>query len=130
MAKFATRVVFSHVLFKALVKTCTPHASESIAYSSTLGMWYVNIFTCILLCMHSSCTPSKIMSFVRGLCENTSTIVNLAVGSTVCKYFITYNIAQFKLDCTRMSHNYTTQHIFVLHAYLFACAQKIDDILH
>ena len=32
MSKFTTRVVFSHVLFEILVKTCVTHASERIAH--------------------------------------------------------------------------------------------------
>ena len=38
---------------------------------------------CILLRVHSSCTQTKIVSFVRVPYENTSAIVNLAVSCTV-----------------------------------------------
>ena len=40
MAKFTTRVVFSCVLFKALVKTRVPHASEPIAH---VGIVHVSL---------------------------------------------------------------------------------------
>ena len=57
--------------------------------------WHaVNIFTCILLRVHNSCTRTKAARFVWVPHKNTNAIVNLVMSCTVC----TYGTAQFKLE--------------------------------
>ena len=60
--------------------------------------WHaVNIFTCILLCVHSSCTRTKIISFVWVPRENTSVIVNLVVSCTVGHCWCNYTTASLEI---------------------------------
>ena len=105
------------------------HLDSYIRYSTAIGHasileypWRaVNIFTCILLYVHSLCTRTKNASFVRVPCENTSAVVNLAMSCTVrqttCEIDTTsscvYRIIHKSTDNTRRTnkntHKFTTR---------------------
>ena len=80
-----TRLLAS--IYHELVLTRETHVSI-LEYS-----WCaLNIFTCILLLMHSLCTRQKIASLFQVLHENTSAIVNLDVSCTVYTHTVQLNL--------------------------------------
>ena len=59
------------------------YSRDACLYSSKYSWCVVNIFTCILLLVHSSCTRQKITSLFEVSREKTSVIVNLDMSCTV-----------------------------------------------